>query len=161
MTPSQLPLFELKRPTGSRCTITGSSADNEALDTQVPAMRMDQTVMVLCRATITKVTHARMKNGDLERQHVLVIDGSSIELGTPDDYTALGGLLWDRLTLRGGERFGTVVQADEPAVAESHPLALGEQLAITVGAGPADDDIVDAELVEDEDAQADDEVEAR
>jgi ribosome biogenesis SPOUT family RNA methylase Rps3 len=143
----QLPLFELKRPNGSRCTITGSANENEMTDTQVPAMRMDQIVMVLARATITKVTHARMKDGTLERQHVVVIDPASIELGTPDDYTALGGLLWDRLQLRGGARFGTVVDTEE-ASSEPVPAALGEQLAICAPA--VDAEIVDAEIIEDD-----------
>lgn len=150
---TQLPLFELKRPSGSRCTITGSANENEMTDTEVPAMRMDQTVMVLCRATITKVTHARMKDGSLERQHVVVIDPSSIEFGTPDDYTALGGLLWDRLQLRGGERFGTFVDLED-ASTEPVPAALGEQLAIC--AGP-DEEIVDAEIVEDDADEAENE----
>lgn len=144
----QLPLFETKRPTGSRVTVTGSSADNEALDTEVPPMKMDQTVMVLCKATVTKVTHARMKNGDLERQHVLVIDASSIELGTSDDYTALGGLLWDRLQLRDGERFATngdvVVEVADPQ------LSIESAIAELNPAPSADDDIVDAEVIDED-----------
>jgi hypothetical protein len=155
----QLPLFEMKKPQAARITITGAAASEQM---ELPAIKLDQTVLVLCRATVTSVTHKRMKDDGIERQHVVVIDPESIELGTVDDYVAVAGLLWDRLQLRDNERFGHTgdveVTGDQLTIDDvvTGPDSIDPAFVpLAITAGPSDDDIEDAEIVEDESADSD------
>jgi len=76
----QLALFEFEghRPDGSRHSISGSFSTEDDDGNPLPDLPLDQLVTLRVVARVKAVNHKRDKEGALERQHVLVIEGAQI-----------------------------------------------------------------------------------
>ena len=69
----QLPLFEGFRPQHSRLSVTGGFATVDGA--HIPVMKIGERVRFLVEGEVTAVKHKLDKDGGMERQHVVVLDG--------------------------------------------------------------------------------------
>lgn len=69
--------FEGKVPDGSRHSISGGFATADDSGTWLPDFALDELVTLRVVCKVTKVNHVRTKDGALERQHVLIIEGAT------------------------------------------------------------------------------------
>ena len=74
----QLFIFEDKLPDASRHTVTGSFSQEEDSHNPLPDWKLDQRVVLRVVGVVTKVNHVRMKDGTMERQHVIVLEDASV-----------------------------------------------------------------------------------
>lgn len=78
----QLPLFESHLPDAGRLSVSGSFT-TEDMPT-LPSFKLGEQVQFIGHGYVTKATHAHVgKEGVMERQHVLVIDGISFSESPP------------------------------------------------------------------------------
>ena len=78
----QLPLFESQRPDGVRLSVAGTFTTEETPG--LGPFKLGQLVQAVVSGYVTKVTHAHVgKEGAMERQHVLVLDGISFRESPP------------------------------------------------------------------------------
>ena len=70
--------FEGKTPDSARHSISGTFAESEDTSNPLPDLALDQIVILRVVGTVTKVNHVRMKDGSLERQHVIVLDSAMV-----------------------------------------------------------------------------------
>lgn len=73
----QLPLFEGYRPVASRLSVTGGFATVDGHE--VPALAIGTKVRFLVEGEVTSVKHKLDKDGLMERQHVVVLDGFTMD----------------------------------------------------------------------------------
>ena len=96
----QLVLFEGKQIDAARHTITGSFAAGEDGPNPLPDFKLDQLVTLRVTGTVSKVTMARMKDGSLERQHVIVLTDARV-IPDPSDILREGSGVLDKDGLHG------------------------------------------------------------
>lgn len=77
----QLPLFEGYRPQHARVSISGGFATVDGAT--IPKLSIGKRVRFLVEGEVTAVKHQMDKNGDLERQHVVVLDGFTADENYP------------------------------------------------------------------------------
>ncbi len=69
----QLPLFEGHRPDHARLSITGGFATVDGAS--IPTMQIGTRVRFLVEGEVRSVQHKLDKDGGMERQHVVLLDG--------------------------------------------------------------------------------------
>lgn len=81
MATEQIPLFEGFRPMGARLSLTGGFASVDGA--QIPTMKIGTRVRFLVEGEVTSVKHKLDKDGGMERQHVVVLDGFTADENPP------------------------------------------------------------------------------